>query len=421
MPKNEMTDLITGLYPICRSITGDGVRETLSAVKKRIPLEIAEIPTGTTVFDWQVPDEWNIRDAWIKDRQGNKIVDFKKSNLHVVSYSEPVHTRITLARLRERLHTIPEKPDWIPYRTSYYKRSWGFCVTHRQFEALEPGEYEVFIDSKLEPGHLTYGELFIPGKTGEEVLITTHICHPSMCNDNLSGIAVAAELAKDLLSTENRYSYRFLFIPGTIGSITWLAGNEDKLPAIRHCMVLACMGDAGHVHWKLTRDGNAEIDRAMRKVLTDSGDDFEILPFSPYGYDERQFSSPGINLPAGNFSRSPWGSFPEYHTSADNMDFISQESLADSLAKIRGVLHLLERNLIYKNLQPKCEPQLGRRGLYAQTGGDTGTIPDQMAILWVLNQSDGTRPLLDIAERSGMPFNSIHHAAMALKEAGLLK
>jgi len=418
---DKMFSLIEELYPICRSITGEGVRKTLNILKKQFPLEVYEVPSGTEVFDWTVPKEWNINDAWIKDTKGNKIIDFQDSNLHVLNYSIPVDRKVTLDELKEHLHTLPEQPDLIPYRTSYYNERWGFCMKHATLESLDEGEYHAFIDSSLEEGSLTYGELYIEGETEEEILISCHVCHPSLCNDNLSGISVATQLAKDLLAGENRYSYRLLFIPGTIGSITWLSQNEEKLRNIKHGLVLSCVGDEGHVHWKKTRKENSEVDRAVARVLEESNDAFELLDFSPYGYDERQFSSPGIRLEVGCFMRSPWGTFPEYHTSADNLDFVHPESLEDSFNKISSVLQLLEDNRTYKNLNPKCEPQLGRRGLYSKTGGQSQQAVDHMAVLWVLNLSDGSNSLLDISERSNIPFNAIRVAADALKEVNLLK
>jgi len=418
----DIYDLVKRLYPICRSITGDGVRKTLSIVKEYIPVKIHEVPTGTEVFDWTVPREWNIRDAWVKDPSGKKIIDFKECNLHVLNYSIPVDKKVSLEELNGHLYTLPEQPDLIPYRTSYYNENWGFCLKHRPFKKLQKGEYRVFIDSTLEPGSLTYGELFIKGNTKDEILISCHICHPSLCNDNLSGISVAVHLAKELLSKKNpRYSYRFLFIPGTIGSITWLALNEKKAGNIKHGLVLSCIGDPGHVTWKKTRDGETEIDRVVQKVLSESEDQYDIRDFTPYGYDERQFNSPGFNLPVGCFMRTPFGEFPEYHTSADNLDLVKPHALEDSYNKIADIFNLLEGNQTYLNLNPKCEPQLGKRGLYGKTGGSQQSGDYQMAILWVLNFSDGKHSLLDISEKADMSFELIQTAAIALLKAGLLK
>jgi aminopeptidase-like protein len=407
------------LYPICRSITGDGLRRTLSMIQERIPLQTTEVPTGTQVFDWTIPKEWNIRDAFIKSADGKRVVDFQKSNLHVMNYSTPVHTTMTLGELKPHLFTLPDKPDWIPYRTSYYNADWGFCLSHNQMLALKDGEYEVCIDSTLADGRLTFGECYLPGRSTDEVLISCHACHPSLANDNLSGITVATLLAQFLSGRDLRYSYRFLFIPGTIGSITWLARNQTAAERIRHGLVLTCIGDQGHFHYKKTRRGNAEIDSAVKHVLTHHTESPEIVEFSPYGYDERQYCSPGFNLAVGCLMRSVWGSFPEYHSSADNLDFIHPQQLAGSLRVCTAILDVLENNRRYRNLNPYCEPQLGRRNLYRSTGGD-GIGIDLNALLWVLNLSDGEFSLLDIAERSGIPFSIIREAANLLCKSGLL-
>jgi aminopeptidase-like protein len=385
----------------------------------RIPLQTFEVPTGTPVFDWTVPKEWNIRDAYVKAPGGKRVVDFRKSNLHVLNYSTPVHAIMPLSELKPHLFTLPENPDWIPYRTSYYQRNWGFCLSHNQMLALDDGDYEVCIDSTLEDGSLTYGECYLRGRSMDEVLISCHVCHPSLANDNLSGLAVATFLAQCLSGRDLRYSYRFLFIPGTIGAITWLAQNRETAGRIHHGLVLTCIGDAGRFHYKKSRRGNAEIDRAAAHVLRHYSESPEILEFSPYGYDERQYCSPGFNLPVGCLMRSVWGTFPEYHTSADNLDFIQPLQLAGSLRVCAAILDVLENNRRYVNLNPYCEPQLGRRNLYRSTGGDS--IGAEMnARLWVLNLSDGENSLLDMAERSGIPFWMICEAAELLRENGLL-
>jgi aminopeptidase-like protein len=419
-----MHDLATELFPICRSITGDGVRRTLQVLQRALPLQVHEVPTGTKVLDWTVPDEWNIRDAFIADAAGRRVVDFRANSLHVMSYSEPVRRRMPLAELRPHLHSLPDRPDWIPYRTSYYRRDWGFCLTHRQLEALPDGEYEVVIDSTLAPGSLTYGELVLPGWTGEEILLSAHVCHPALANDNLAGIAVLAHVGLALLARpERRHTFRLLFAPGTIGAITWLARNEPVTARIKHGLVLSCLGDDARpgMTYKRTRRGNAVIDRAVAHVLRTSGRPHELLDFSPYGYDERQYCSPGFNLPVGLFMRSCHGRYPEYHSSADNLAFIRPAALADSLEAVLRVIDVLEGNGTYVNLQPKGEPQLGRRGLYAPVGGQRASKEDELALLWVLNQSDGEHDLLAISERSGLAFDVVRAAADRLAAAGLLK
>jgi len=418
---SEMYELAAQLYPICRSITGNGVRQTLSALQEIIPIKVHEVPSGTQVFDWTVPKEWNIRDAYIKNPAGERIVDFLQCNLHVVGYSIPVRRIMRREELRPYLFSLPEHPDWVPYRTSYYRETWGFCLSDRQLADLRDENYEVCIDSTLAPGHLTYGECFLPGRSSDEILISCHTCHPSLCNDNLSGIAVAVFLAKHFKSIQRRYSYRFLFLPGTIGSITWLALNEARLENIKHGIVLAGVGDRGGMTYKKSRRGDAEIDKAFQHVLMHSGSKHKIIDFFPYGYDERQYCSPGVDLPVGCMMRTQWGQYPEYHTSADNQGFIEPHSLWDSFHQCLSVLELIESNYAYLNQNPMCEPQLGKRGLYRSLGGNTQDKTREMAVLWVLNLSDGRHTLLDIAETASLDFRTVCAAANTLYEHGLLK
>jgi aminopeptidase-like protein len=347
------------------------------------------------------------------------VVDFQRSNLHVVNYSTPVHATLPLSELKQHLHTLPEHPDRIPYRTSYYKETWGFCLAHNQMVALAEGNYEVCIDSTLANGSLTYAECYLPGRSSDEILFSTHACHPSLANDNLSGLAVATALAEFLAARDLRFSYRFLFVPGTVGAITWLSRNRDSLSRIRNGLVLTGVGDCGSFHYKKSRQGNAEIDQAAAHVLHHSGASSEILEFSPYGYDERQYCSPGFNLPVGCLMRSVWGTFPEYHTSADNLSFIQPAQLADSLRVCTALVDVLEGNRRYNNLSPFCEPQLGKRNLYRSSGGEA-IGAEINARLWVLNLSDGNHSLLDIADRSGLPFAIIRDAADLLHQSALL-
>lgn len=417
---DAMHGLMAELYPICRSITGDGVRATLRRLQQDIPLTLHEVPTGTQVFDWTVPKEWNVRDAFVKNAQGEKVIDFQRSNLHLVSYSVPVHQKMTLAELKPHLFSLPEQPDLIPYRTAYYHETWGFCVSHQLLESLPDGEYEVWIDTVLAPGHLTYGEYYLPGETEDEILISCHCCHPSLGNDNLSGIALSTFLACHLQTQPRHYAYRFLFIPGTIGSITWLAQHEAQTPRIKHGLVVACVGDAGQLTYKRSRRGNAEIDRAVSHVLKTAGKPYEIVDFSPYGYDERQYCSPGFNLPVGSLTRTPHGRYPEYHTSADNLDLVQPAALADSLSTYLAVIEVLEHNRLYQSTNPKCEPQLGKRGLYGKFGGQKAAKAQEMAMLWVLNLADGNHSLLDMAERAHLPFPIVRQVADTLLAHGLL-
>jgi aminopeptidase-like protein len=415
----RMHAFVSELYPLCRSITGDGLRRTLELIGSRIPLEIREVPTGTPVFDWSIPREWNIRDAYVKNAKGERVIDFRSSNLSVVNYSVPVSAQMTLAELRPRLHSLPDRPRWIPYRTSYYKEDWGFCLSHERLLALEEGTYEVVIDATLAPGSLSYGELLLRGATDDEVLISAHACHPSLANDNLAGIAVATFLAALLQDIPCRYSYRFVFAPGTIGAIAWLAAHRDEALRIRHGLVLACLGDAGRPNYKKSRRGDAAIDRAAMHVLAHRGE-HGVRDFSPLGYDERQYGSPGFDLPVGSLTRTPNGAYPEYHTSADDPAFVRPEALADSLAILRDIVSVLENDAVYTSTNPFCEPQLGKRGLYSALGGRTFQDDLEVALLWTLNLADGKHGLLDIAERSGLPFDRIRRAAAVLREHGLL-
>jgi aminopeptidase-like protein len=412
--------LMRALYPLCRSITGNGVRRTLDLVEQWVPLERSEVPTGTKVFDWEIPNEWNIRDAYIADRHGKRLVDFREHNLHVMSYSAPVRRSMTLEELRPHLYSLPERPDWIPYRTTYYREHWGFCLRHRDLERLGPGPFEVVIDSSLAPGSLTYAECVVPGGTGAEGFVYTHTCHPSLANENLTGIAVAAALAREMLNGKRpRLTWRFVFGPATIGSLTWLARNEDRLSRVRAGLVIGLLGDAGPVTYKRSRRGDSATDRAASHVLR-GVPSARIVDFEPYGYDERQFCSPGIDLPVGRFTRSPNGQYPEYHSSADNLDILRPAALAESLRALARLVALLDQNRRLINLSPKGEPRLGKRGLYGSVGG----VPPgdfEHALLWVLSYSDRSHDLLWIAERSGLGFARIAQAAAALEGAGLVR
>ena len=439
---DEMYQLMEELFPICRSITGNGVRISLKIISNHIPLTIFEVPTDTQVFDWTIPKEWNINDAYIKNNEGQKILDFKKSNIHVVNYSVPIRKRISFKELKQHIHTIPSQPDVIPYLTSYYNEYWGFCMTHNDFIQLKNGEYEVVIDSSLKNGSLTYGEFFIKGKSDQEIVFSCYICHPSLCNDSLSGVVLTTILAKHLSKFNNYFSYRFLFIPETIGAITWLSRNEENLSKIVHGLVVTCVGDPGNSTYKKSRNGNNVIDLVVEKVLKESKEPYEILDFFPTGSDERQFCSPGINLPFGSLMRTPYDKFLQYHTSADNLEFIKKENLENSLAKYFSIINELENNhtdysnnvnpdnnkksvkkdeLVFLNLYPKCEPQLGKRGLYQKLGGIKDATSNKLAILWILNQSDGNNSLSDIAKKSDIDYKRIVNAAKLLKEANLIK
>lgn len=412
--------LLTELFPLFRSLTGAGLRATLARLHAVVPLDITEVRSGSRVFDWTVPDEWSIDEAYIEDADGHRIVDMRANNLHVVGYSRPVDSRMSLDELRPHLHSLPDQPDWIPYRTTYYQDNWGFCLPHAKLSRLSPGSYRVVIRSRLVPGSMPLAEHVHRGQAEDEVLFFAHTCHPSLANDNLSGLAVACGLAAFLRGLQTRYTYRFVFAPATIGSIAWLALRRDVLPRIRHGLVLSLLGDRGPLNYKTTRTADAMIDHVVPHVLAHHHPGGRPIPFSPWGYDERQFASPGIALPVGRLTRTPNGEFPEYHTSADNPDFVSAASLGESWLACLRMIEVLERDARYRNICPFGEPQLGRRGLYRSTGGYQD-IPDrQLAMLWVLNQSDGSQSLLDIAERSGIAFASIASVAGELEAAGLL-
>lgn len=406
------------VYPICRSITGNGVRQTFDLIQEWIPLERTEVPSGTAVFDWEIPNEWNIRDAYIANEHGHRIVDFRASNLHVVSYSVPVRRTMTREELESHLYSLPDNPDWIPYRTSYYQEHWGFCLRHKDREQLGPGPFEVVIDSTLAPGSLTYAECIVRGITEAEALVYTHTCHPSLANDNLTGIAVAVVLARALLDEHPRLTWRFIFGPGTIGSLAWLSRNEQRLERVRTGLIIGLLGDSGALTYKRSRRDDCVTDRVARYVLNRLTSSVRIVDFEPYGYDERQFCSPGFDLPVGRLTRSPNGQFPEYHTSADNLDFVRPACLAESIRVLANMIAVLDENRRLRNLSPKGEPRLGKRGLYGSIGG-TAPGAFEHALLWVLNLSDGKNDLLSIAERSGVDFELLGRAAAALESVGL--
>lgn len=419
----DMHELVRRLFPLPRSITGAGLRATLQQLAQVVPLAVTEVPTGTPVFDWTIPEEWSIDEAYLEHESGKRFAEWKSNNLHVVAYSTPMDRVLTLDELRPHLHSLPDKPDWIPYRTSFYERNWGFCLADRVRRGLPSGRYRVVIRARLAAGALSIGEFKHRGANDDEILVFAHTCHPSLANDNLSGIAVATHLAARIARSTTRYSYRFVFAPSTIGSIAWLATHRAELGRIRHGLVLSLLGDAGPLHYKKSRAGTSNIDRIAAHVLHTQFPRARLREFEPWGYDERQFGSPGINLPVGRLTRTPNGEFPEYHTSADDVDFVSAESLGQAWLACLRIFEALEADRRYVNLQPFGEPQLGRRGLYQTgAGGAYVRLPEQQfALFWVLNQSDGTRSLLDIAERSGLSMHVLACAADDLVRAGLLK
>lgn len=419
----EMDQLLRRLFPICRSITGDGVRETLRILKEHIPLVIREVPSGTKALDWTVPREWNIRDAYIKDPSGKKIIDFRKNNLHVLNYSAPVRAKMPLTELRKHIYTLPRQPDLIPYKTSYYKRNWGFCMTERQRKGLTNGTYEAVIDSSLKKGSLTYGELVIKGTTKEEILFSTYVCHPSMANDNLSGPVLLAMLAKRLLRRKPmRYTYRFIFIPETIGSIVWLSRNRSTLNRVVGGLVATCVGDRGPLTYKRSRRGDTLIDRAVEETLSGSKIPYRTIDFDPAaGSDERQLCSPGFNLPIGSLMRTPYGRYPQYHTSADDLSVVRGTYLRETLDRYTDIVAELEGDEYYESLSPYGEPQLGRRGLYSAIGPAKNEGVRESAMLTVLNYSDGKHTLASIARRSKLPLAEVRRVADILVKHQLIR
>jgi len=413
------------LWPITRSLTGNGNRDTLKILSEIIDLKVIEVPSGTQCFDWNVPPEWNIKEAWIKNSKGEKIVDFSKSNLHILGYSEPFQGNLSFEELKSHLYTLPDQPDLIPYLTSYYKRRWGFCLTHNLFLKLDQNEtYEVFIDSSLdEDGSMSIGEAIIKGKSEKEILFSTYICHPSLASNELSGPLVSAFIYSKLKEQkELKYTYRFIFVSETIGSIYSLSVNGEYWKKnLQAGFVITCIGDDGKFTYKKSRRGNSFPDRAVEAILSQTESEFNIIEFFPSGSDERQYCSAGFNLPVGSLMRTMYGKYPEYHTSADNKDFISFEAMEKSVLKYLEIIEVLERNEKYINKMPFCEPQLGKRGLYPTLGSQKGTEDFVTAMMWILNLTDGTNDLISISEKSKIPISQLIPVIDRLIENGILE
>ncbi|MEO8576948.1 MAG: DUF4910 domain-containing protein [Gemmatimonadales bacterium] len=409
------------LFPICRSLTGDGVRETLAYLQKIIPsLTVHEVKSGTQAFDWTVPDEWNIRGAYIEDEVGNRVVDFSRSNLHVVGYSMPVDEWLTLAELEPHLHSLPEQPEAVPYITSYYVKRWGFCLPHSQREALRDGRYHVVIDSTLEPGSLTYGEVLIPGREKKEIFLSTYVCHPSMANNELSGPVVATALARWIASLpDKRFSYRIVFVPETIGAIVYLSKHLAELKEnVIAGYVVTCVGDDRAYSLLHSRAGNTLADRAAKLVMRRHAPDYIEYSYLDRGSDERQYCSPGVDLPVASIMRTRYNSYPEYHTSLDNLAVVTPGGLQGGFEALRKTIELIEHNHVYKATTP-CEPQLGKRGLYP-TLSTRGAGYAVRAMTNILAYSDGTRDLVDLADYIGVSPEEAVETAEKLAAAGLL-
>nr|WP_321242376.1 DUF4910 domain-containing protein [uncultured Tolumonas sp.] len=416
----KMYTLAERLWPICRSITGAGVRETLKILQTELPeLHICDVPSGTSVFDWTIPQEWIIRDAYIEDPNGRRIVDFKTNNLHIVGYSIPTNCVLSLEELQPYLYSLPEQPDAIPYVTSYYSPRWGFCLSHAQRESLLPGQYKVFIDSELFAGSLNYGECYLPGESEEEILLSTYICHPSMANNELSGPVVTTYLANWLKSAPRKYSYRIVFIPETIGSITYLSFHHQIMKQRTIAgFVVTCVGDDRTYSFMPTRQGDRLVDRVARHVLKFIAPTFKQYSFLDRGSDERQYCSPLINLPVASIMRSKYGCYPEYHTSLDNMSLISVEGLQGGFNALQQALLVLERDR-YPQVTLCCEPQLGKRGLYPTISTRDSTWATRK-MMNLLAYADGSMSLLGMAEFFNVSFFELDKLCQQLEEEGLV-
>lgn len=424
----EIDAYLRRLFTICRSITGNGNRETLRILQELIPLTVHEVPSGTSVYDWIIPDEWNISDAWIAAPDGRRIVDFKASNLHIVSYSKPVRGKFTWPELQARLYTHPSLPDAIPYRTSYYKRDWGFCLTRTQYRELEQhgGPFDVVIDATLEPGSLSYGELLLPGQSKQEILLSCYLCHPSMANDSLSGVLLTAFLARELMARrDRRYSYRIAFVPETIGAIAYCARNETAMRQIDTGLVITTVGGPGKFGYKQSFDPDHAINRLIEEVLNEADVDYLTYPFDIHGSDERQYSSQGFRINAATLCRDRYYEYPQYHTSLDNLDFVTGKQIAETMALYIQLIDKLEARRIYRNRMPNCEVMLSRHDLYPAAGGaqrpELGGRAELDLILWLLFLCDGKLDMNTIARQLTVSPDTLSAIANKLVSKGALE
>jgi aminopeptidase-like protein len=423
----EFDQFLQRLFPICRSITGEGNRETLRILNEIVPIVQHEVSSGTQVYDWVIPEEWNIRNAWIATHDGRRIIDFKSNNLHVMSYSEPIEASMKWAELKSHLYTHPELPEAIPYRTTYYKRDWGFCVTQSQYEELERLEepFQIMIDSELKPGSLTYGECLISGRSSQEILISCYICHPSMANDCLSGVLLTAFLARHLKKVKNRFwSYRIVFVPETLGAITYCAVNEETMKKIDMGLVITTVGGPGKLGYKKSWQLDHSINRIIEEVMNEAGESFITYPFDIHGSDERQYSSQGFRINCATICKDRYYEYPEYHSSLDNLDFVTGEQIAFTFALYLKVIDKIENRKIFKSRIPYGEVMLSRHGLYPSSGG--AQCPDAQGrseldlILWILFLCDGRKSLNDIALELSVDESSILPVVERLVQKGVL-
>ena len=441
----KVDDLFQQLFPICRSITGNGVRETLLRLQEMAPFEIKEIPSGTVCYDWVVPEEWNIRAGFIEDSKGRRIIDFDENNLHVVNYSVPVDKQVSFQELEQHIHYLPDLPQAIPYRTTYYNRNWGFCLSHEQYQRLNRNEqYHVFIDSTLEAGSLTYGETIIQGTSGQEFLISTYCCHPSLANDNLSGQILWALLLRELQTRKTRHSYRFIIVPETIGAIAYLSQNEESMQRTAGGFIPTTVAGPGQFGYKQTFLGNHLIDRVVRQTFRELNIQYIEYPFDINGSDEAHYSAPFFRIPIGTISKDKYYEYDFYHTSLDNLDFVSAANLVESFKLYLLAIEKLEMNQCYESQNPYSEPMLGKRGLYPKVGGsikqpamdfeknhlerEYRISPEDIiygneldTIRWLMFYSDGSNSLLDIAEKTNLPMRQLSEVASKLVDEGLLR
>lgn len=415
----ELYKDITDLYKICRSLTGEGIKYTLNYIKNEIPINIHSINSGEEVFDWRVPKEWNVKDAHVKNSNGETIIDLKDHYLHILNYSIPIHKKMNLTELKQHIYTLPEFPNWIPYRTSYYKENWGFCMEHSKFINLKEDIYEVFIDSTLEDGKLYYGDLIIKGKSEKEILISSYCCHPQQCNDSLSGTVLAMHLAKHLMRTDNYYTYRFIFIPETIGSIVYLHKNLDIMKKnIIGGYVITCVGDEGEFTYLKTRSENQFIDKITLFVLNEKNINYKMRDYNACGSDERQYNYPGVDLNIGSLMKSKYHEFDEYHTSADDLNYVTRKGITDSYNMYIDCLNLIEKNHIYSN-KTLCEPFLTKYNLYSDIGSCKYSDFFRNVSL-VLKYFDSRNDLIDVSVKTKISIEQIYEIVNVLLEKNII-